>query len=86
MKTEQEVVDIIIDILLEINPDSDLKSLDENQFLKEQLGMDSMDLLDIVMQLKKKHSLDIPQADYVNLATLRLTIDYLMKRFNDEGV
>jgi acyl carrier protein len=86
MKTEQEVVDIIVDILLEINPDSDLKSLDENKSLKEQLGMDSMDFLDIVMQLKKKHSLDIPQADYVNLATLRLTIDYLLKRFNDEGV
>lgn len=86
MKTEAEVKTIILDILYTINEDSDLTTLDPEASLKDQLGMDSMDFLDIVQQLKKHHHLDITAEEYVNFRTLNKAISYLMMRFNDEGV
>ena len=38
--------------------------------LREQLELDSMDFLDIVMELRKRYRIQIPEDDYVQLATL----------------
>ncbi len=48
--------------------------------LREQLELDSMDFLDIVMELRKRHKIEVPEADYPQLATLDSTVAYIVGR------
>jgi len=71
----------IIDIIAEIAIDEDLSNLDDNIRLREQLDMDSMDFLDVVMELKKRYKIEVPTEDYMKLATLKSCIEYLGPKF-----
>jgi acyl carrier protein len=73
----QAIRKIIIDIIAEIAIDEDLSNLDDNIRLREQLDLDSMDFLDIVMELKKRYKIEVPTEDYLKLATMRSCIEYL---------
>jgi acyl carrier protein len=42
-----------------------------------------MDFLDIVMELRKRHQLQIPEEDYPNLATLNSCASYLEPLLKD---
>ena len=48
--------------------------------LRDQLDIDSFDFLDVVIRLHDKLGVDVPEADYQNLATLDSAIDYLASR------
>ncbi len=65
----QSIRQIIIDIISDIAVDEDVSNLDDNIKLREQLDLDSMDFLDIVMELKKRYKIEVPTEDYMNLAT-----------------
>ena len=41
-----------------------------------------MDFLDIVMELRKRHGIEVPEADYVQLASLDSCAEYLTPKFN----
>lgn len=71
----------IIDIIAEIAVDEDLSNIDDNVRLRDQLDLDSMDFLDIVMELKKKYKIEVPTEDYPKLATLKSCIEYLTPKF-----
>ena len=71
----------IIDIIAEIAVDDDLSNLDDNIRLRDQLDMDSMDFLDVVMELKKRYKIEVPTDDYIKLATLKSCIEYLGPKF-----
>jgi len=43
----------------------------------ESLDLDSMDFLDIVMELKKRHKIEVLQEDYPKLATLKSCVEFL---------
>jgi len=73
----QAIRKIIIDIIAEIAIDEDLSHLDDNIRLREQLDLDSMDFLDIVMELKKRYKIEVPTEDYLKLATMKSCIEYL---------
>lgn len=73
----QKVLDIIADIAL----DDDVTTIDDAASLREQLDLDSMDFLDIVMELKKRHKVEVPQEDYPRLATMQSCVDYLSPKF-----
>jgi acyl carrier protein len=81
--TATDIRDEMIDILAEIVPDEDLSNLDDNQPLREQIELDSMDFLDIVMELRKRYRIQIPEDDYINLATLSGTVKYLEPLMRD---
>ena len=67
----------IIDILSEIAPDEDLSDLNDEQSFREQIELDSMDFLDIVMELRKRHRIQIPEDEYGELASMASTVRYL---------
>ena len=50
---------------------------------REQLELDSMDFLDIVMELRKRYKLQIPEDEYPELATLNSCVDYLEPKLRD---
>jgi acyl carrier protein len=81
--TAPEIRDEIIDILSDIVPDEDLSNLDDEKPLREQVELDSMDFLDIVMELRKRHRIQIPEDDYIHLATLSGTVKYLEPLMKD---
>lgn len=72
-----DVRQIVIDIIADIAPDEDVSNLDDAKSLREQLDLDSMDFLDIVMELRKRHKVEVPQEDYPKLATLESCVAYL---------
>lgn len=72
-----EIRDEIIDILSEIAPDEDLSDLKDEQSFREQIELDSMDFLDIVMELRKRHRIQIPEDEYGELASMASTVKYL---------
>ena len=67
----------IIEIIADIAIDEDLSDIDDNIRLREQLDLDSMDFLDIVMELKKRYKIEVPTDDYPRLATMKSCIEYL---------
>jgi acyl carrier protein len=67
----------VIEILADILPDDDLSQLKDDVPLREQVELDSMDFLDIVMELRKRYRIQIPEDDYIHLATLSGTVKYL---------
>ena len=75
--TPAEIREEIIDILSEIAPDEDLSDLKDDVSFREQLELDSMDFLDIVMELRKRHRVQIPEDQYGELASMASTVRYL---------
>jgi acyl carrier protein len=78
---EQKVRDIILGIIAIVAPDADLSNLKGDERLRDQLDMDSMDFLDIVMELRKRYKIEVPKEDYPLLATLNSCVSYLVPRF-----
>jgi acyl carrier protein len=75
--TGEEIRQVILDILGRIAPDEDLSDLDDAVAFREQMELDSMDFLDIVMELRKRHRVQIPEEDYEQLASMGSTVKYL---------
>ena len=78
--TIEEIKNAILDIIQDIDDEADLENLKPDEALRDQLDLDSMDFLDIVMELRKRYKIQIPEADYPELATLQSCINYLMPR------
>ena len=81
--TLQDIRQVIIDILERIAPDEDLSSIDDTVPFREQIELDSMDFLDIVMELRKMYRIQIPEEDYENLASMDSTVNYLSPILKD---
>ncbi len=82
--TREEIVVAIKDIIATINPDEDLSNLTTDEPLREQIDLDSMDFLDIVMELRKLYSVQVPEEDYKELATLDGCVAYLHPLLEDK--
>lgn len=81
--TQAEIRQAILDILADISPDDDLDNIHDDVPLRDQLDMDSMDLLDIVLALRRKYRIQIPEEDYPKLVTMKSTIEYLEPLMKD---
>ena len=81
--TPPEIRDVIIDILADIAPDEDLSQLKDDIDFREQLELDSMDFLDIVMELRKRYRVQIPEEDYPQLASVASTTTFLTPLMKD---
>jgi len=81
--TKESLQAVIIDIIRGIAPDEDLNSIDAEKPLREQIDLDSMDFLDIVMELRVRYKIDVPESDYMALNTLKSTVDYLFPKMQN---
>ena len=84
--TRDEVVIAIKDIIATISPDEDLTGLDHAERLRDQIDLDSMDFLDIVMELRKLYGVKIPEDDYKELATIDSCVEYLHPMLSDKDL
>ena len=81
--TREDIKALILEIIKDIDDEADFADLQPDQPLRDQLDLDSMDFLDIVMELRKRHQLQIPEADYPHLASLNSCVDYLEPLLQD---
>jgi len=81
--TGDEIREAVIAILSDIAPDEDLSDLKDDVPFRDQLELDSMDFLDIVMELRKRYRIHIPEEDYQELASMESTVNYLEPRLRD---
>ena len=78
---EQQAKKIILNIISVVAPDADLSGLKGDVGLRDQLDLDSMDFLDIVMELRKRYKVEVPKEEYPQLATLDGCVAYLTPKF-----
>ncbi len=78
-----EIKNAILDILADITPDEDLSGLQDEVNFRDQLELDSMDFLDIVMELRKRYRVQVPEEDYTQLASMSTTVNYLTPKMVD---
>ena len=83
--TKEDIKQVVLDIIADIAPDENLASVKPGDRLRDQLSLDSMDFLDIVMELRKKYGIEVPEADYVQLASLDSCAEYLLPKFLAKG-
>ena len=71
-----EIRQALVNILTRISGEEDLSLVDDKPF-REQMELDSMDVLDIVMELRKQYRVQIPEEDYHHLTTMSSAVTYL---------
>jgi acyl carrier protein len=81
--TAAEIREAVLAILADIAPDEDLSNLKEEVPFRDQLELDSMDFLDIVMELRKRYRVQIPEEEYTELASMGSTVRYLEPLMKD---
>ena len=81
--TGEDVRNAVLSILGDIAPDEDVSSIDDDLKLRDQIDLDSMDFLDIVMELRKRFNIEVPEKDYEHLATMASCITYLQPLLKD---
>jgi acyl carrier protein len=69
--------------LTAVAPDLDPATVGEDDHLQDDLGLDSMDFLNLVSALHKRFGLPIPEADYPRLATPARAVAYLKEKLRD---
>jgi len=75
--TRDEIKEVVLRVLGRIVPEVDMRQIKPNLRLREQLDVDSMDLLNFVVGLHKELQVEIPESDYPKLTTLDDCVDYL---------
>jgi acyl carrier protein len=79
----EDIRQVLLDILGRIVPDEDLSTLQDDVPFREQIELDSMDFLDIVMELRKQYRIQIPEENYPHLNTMGGAVNYLTPLMKD---
>ncbi len=70
----------VLATLNDIAPEVDVDTLIDDQPLRDQVDLDSMDWLNFLIGLHRKLGVDIPESDYAQLTTLARVLEYLTAR------
>ena len=79
----EDIKNVLLEIIGDIDEEADLEALDADKPLRDQLDLDSMDFLDIVMELRKRYKLQIPEDEYPELISLNSCVKYLEPKLRD---
>lgn len=78
--TRDEIKNTALRILGGIAPEADLTQINPQVGFREQLDIDSMDLLNFAIGLKKELGVEVPEADYPKVASLDGCVEYVMEK------
>ncbi len=81
--TREDIRSTILEVIADIVPDEDLSALTGDVRIRDQIELDSMDFLDIIMELRKRYGVEVPEDDYMELATLDGSVNYLEPRMKE---
>ena len=63
-----------------IAPETDLDQIDSSSSLREQVDLDSMDMLNLLIAIHAATGVDIPEVDYAKMASIDDAVAYLRAR------
>lgn len=66
-----------IEELVRVAPDIEPETVGDTDHIQDDLGLDSMDVLNLVTALHKRFEVDIPESDYPMIATAAQAAKYL---------
>jgi acyl carrier protein len=75
--TKQQVREAVLRILGTIAPEADLTQLKADVPFRDQLDIDSMDLLNFFIAIDRDLHLAIPEIDYARVDTLDRCVEYI---------
>jgi acyl carrier protein len=78
--TDQEIKAMVLQEIRKIAPEAELDQIDPDTDLREQIDLDSMDILNLAIAIHERTGIDIPEADYPKMVTLAGAIGYLRAR------
>jgi acyl carrier protein len=78
--TDDEIKALVVGELKKLAPEADADQIDPAIDLREQIDLDSMDLLNLMIAIHEATGVDIPEADYPRMATLNGCAAYLRGR------
>jgi len=78
--TDEQIKVVVLRVLGNIAPEAELDQLDPAVDLREQLDLDSMDILNLMIGIHDATGVDIPEADYPQMAGLNDAVAYLRSR------
>ncbi|QOY54514.1 acyl carrier protein [Candidatus Sulfurimonas marisnigri] len=77
--TKEELKRAIIEQILEIAPDVDESEIDPDANIQRSLEIDSFDFLKILTSLNEKVGIEVPEADYAKVDTVKHMAEYFSK-------
>lgn len=77
MTTSDELTALVLRVLGEVAPEADLGALDLEADLREELELDSMDVLDLAIGLAQATGVEVPERDYARVVTVAGAVAYL---------
>jgi acyl carrier protein len=81
--THDEIRGAVLQCLAVAVPELDEKSLQASVPFREQLDMDSIDVLNFVVALDERLGVAVPESDYPKIATLDSCVAYLEAALSD---
>jgi acyl carrier protein len=73
---------VVTATLSRIAPDGDVAHLDPDADFRDALELDSMDFLNVVVAWKQRLGVEVPEADYDRVRSVRAATDYLAARLS----
>jgi acyl carrier protein len=78
--TRDEIRQAVVQAVTSVAPEIDPQALRADTVLRQELDLDSMDLLNVMIALHERLGVDVPEQDYAKLSTLNGAVDYLAAR------
>lgn len=78
--SDTEIRAAVLRALQRIAPEVPPEEIDPAESLREQVDLDSMDFLNLVVGIGRELGVEVPEADYPELATLDGCVTYLSAR------
>jgi len=74
---QAEIRRVLLEVIDEVAPGSVPEVVDDSEDIREQMDLDSMDLLNIVAGLHARLGIDVPESDVEQITTIAGAIAYL---------
>jgi len=81
--TDDEIKALVLRELSNIAPEIDPSQIDPTVNVRDQVDLDSMNVLDLMIAIHEATGVEIPEADYPKINTLNDFATYLSPRLKD---
>ncbi|KQH76015.1 phosphopantetheine-binding protein [Mycobacterium gordonae] len=77
MTMNEDTRGVVLSVLTTIAPEVDADDITDDDLLRDQVDLDSMDWLNFLLGIHKRFNVDIPESDYASLRTLSDVVGYV---------
>ena len=82
--TRDEAAGLVAGALGDVAPEADVRGIDPDGLLQDEIGLDSIDFLTVVNVVGEQAGLHIPERDFPALVTFAGFVSYLVEGTGDD--